>query len=151
MSLNSTHFFDVYLISPKSKRVAHPDSGILGETLWLDHGISLFLMKVPSLQTLNWFMPSFLFSHLKLLGFLCGVLMLPSLPLSFHISFFFLLIRFHAFVRKGHTFNIQLKWNEVCLSKYVNDDSLCTDTRSPMSVWSIFYLSISTHYSCEDS
>ena len=33
MALNSTHFFDVYLISPKSNRVAHPDSGMLGETL----------------------------------------------------------------------------------------------------------------------
>ena len=33
MALNSTHFFDVDPISPKSNRVAHPDSGILGETL----------------------------------------------------------------------------------------------------------------------
>ena len=30
MALNSTHFFDVYPISLKSNRVAHPDSGMLG-------------------------------------------------------------------------------------------------------------------------
>ena len=30
MALNSTYF---YPISPKSNRVAHPDSGMLGETL----------------------------------------------------------------------------------------------------------------------
>ena len=31
--LNYIHFFDVYLISPKSNQVAHPDSGMLDETL----------------------------------------------------------------------------------------------------------------------
>ena len=36
MALNSTHFFDVDPISPKSNRVAHPDSGILRETLLKD-------------------------------------------------------------------------------------------------------------------
>ena len=40
MALNSTHFFDVYPISPKSNRVAHPDSGMLGETL---HDIHVIL------------------------------------------------------------------------------------------------------------
>ena len=33
MALNSSHFFFVYTISPKSNRVAHPDSCMLGETL----------------------------------------------------------------------------------------------------------------------
>ena len=32
-ALNSTPFFDVYLINPKSNRVAHPVSSILWETL----------------------------------------------------------------------------------------------------------------------
>ena len=39
MALNSTHFFEVYLISPKSNRVAHPDSGLLGETLHDVYGV----------------------------------------------------------------------------------------------------------------
>ena len=39
MALNSTNFFDIYPISPKSNRVAHPDSGMLGETLTYMHTI----------------------------------------------------------------------------------------------------------------
>ena len=43
MALNSTHFFDVYPISPKSSWVAHPDAGTLGEQVYVNVVQYLFL------------------------------------------------------------------------------------------------------------
>ena len=57
MALNSTHFFDVYPISPKSNRVAHPDSGMLGETLLIREIVSTGLSSYRLLIINNSYLP----------------------------------------------------------------------------------------------
>ena len=48
MALNSTHFFDVYTIIPKSNRVAHPDSGIYaGGNTDYNHHTAISPVSVP--------------------------------------------------------------------------------------------------------
>ena len=55
MALNSTHSFDVHPISPKSNRVAHPDSGMLGETLYrINSEVSHSVMLYKNCETVSY-------------------------------------------------------------------------------------------------